>query len=57
MTGVLVHPDPEALAFVDVALARGFSVPQDLSVIAYDDEVAHMFNSAFTAVAPPRNVG
>jgi len=54
VTGMLVHPDPEALAFVDVAMTRGISVPEDLSVIAYDDEVARMFTPAFTAVAPPR---
>jgi DNA-binding LacI/PurR family transcriptional regulator len=53
-TALLVHPDAEAMAFVDLALARGISVPGDLSVIAYDDEVAELFTPALTAVSPPR---
>ncbi|MEZ3160771.1 substrate-binding domain-containing protein [Microbacterium sp. BWT-B31] len=54
VTALLVHSDPEAMAFVDLALNRGISVPGDLSVIAYDDEVAELFAPALTAVAPPR---
>ena len=42
------------MAFVDLALNRGISVPDDLSVIAYDDEVAQLFTPALTAVSPPR---
>lgn len=54
VTALLVHSDPEAMAFVDLALNRGISVPDDLSVIAYDDEVARLFTPALTAVSPPR---
>ncbi|QAY60246.1 DeoR family transcriptional regulator [Microbacterium protaetiae] len=54
VTGLLVHSDPEAMALIDLALARGLSVPDDLSVIAYDDEVASMFTPPLTAVRPPR---
>lgn len=54
-TALLVHSDPEAIAVVEYALARGISVPRDLSVIAYDDEVAQLFNPALTAVSPPRS--
>lgn len=53
-TALLVHPDAEAMAFADLALARGIRVPEDLSIIAYDDEVAAMFSPALTAVRPPR---
>jgi DNA-binding LacI/PurR family transcriptional regulator len=53
-TALLVHPDAEAMAFADLALARGIRVPGDLSIIAYDDEVAAMFSPALTAVRPPR---
>lgn len=53
-TALLVHSDPEAIAIVEHALARGISVPEDLSVVAYDDEVAQLFNPALTAVSPPR---
>ncbi|MBO0979709.1 substrate-binding domain-containing protein [Microbacterium sp. SD291] len=54
VTGLLIHSDPEAMAFIDIALNRGISVPDDLSVIAYDDEVARLFTPALTAVSPPR---
>ena len=54
VTGVLVHSDPEAMAIVDLALNRGISVPADLSVIAYDDEIARLHTPALTAVSPPR---
>jgi DNA-binding LacI/PurR family transcriptional regulator len=55
VTGLLVHSDPEAMAVVDLALLRGIAVPQELSVVAYDDEVAQLFSPALTAVAPPRS--
>lgn len=54
VTALVVHSDPEAMAFVDLAMDRGISVPGDLSVIAYDDEVAELFSPALTAVSPPR---
>lgn len=54
VTGVLIHPDAVALAIVDLALARGLSIPGDLSVIAYDDEIARLGSPALTAVHPPR---
>ncbi len=54
VTALVVHSDPEAMAFVDLALNRGISVPDDLSIVAYDDEVAQLFTPALTAVAPPR---
>lgn len=55
VTALLVHSDREAMAIIDVALARGLSVPEDLSVVAYDDEVADLFTPALTAVTPPRS--
>ena len=54
VTAILVHSDPEAMAFVDLALNRGIAVPGDLSIVAYDDEVAELFTPALTAVSPPR---
>jgi DNA-binding LacI/PurR family transcriptional regulator len=54
VTALLVHSDREAMAIVDLALARGLVVPRDLSVVAYDDEFAELFTPALTAVAPPR---
>lgn len=54
-TALLVHSDPEAMAIVQRCEERGLSVPRDLSVIAYDDEVAGLFSPALTAVRPPRH--
>ncbi|WP_337062956.1 LacI family DNA-binding transcriptional regulator, partial [Kineococcus sp. G2] len=53
-TALLVHSDPDAIAFVQRCEARGLSVPGDLSVVSYDDEVAGLFRPALTAVRPPR---
>lgn len=53
-TALLVHSDPEASAVVQEAMDRGLSVPGDLSVVSYDDEVAGLFSPAMTAVRPPR---
>ena len=54
LTALLVHSDPEAMAIIDLALNRGISVPDDLSIVAYDDEIAQLFSPALTAVSPPR---
>ncbi|HWR86363.1 MAG TPA: substrate-binding domain-containing protein [Rhodoglobus sp.] len=54
VTALLVHSDPEAMAVVDVALSRGIAVPGQLSIIAYDDEIARLFTPALSAVSPPR---
>jgi len=53
-TALLVHADAEAMAIVQRCEARGISVPGDISVVAYDDEVAGLFSPALTAVRPPR---
>lgn len=53
-TALLIHADPEANAIVQYCQNIGVSVPSDLSVIAYDDEVASLFSPALTAVRPPR---
>jgi len=53
-TALLVHADTEAMALVQRVEERGLSVPGDLSVVAYDDEVAGLFSPPLTAVRPPR---
>ncbi len=55
VTGVFVHNDTHASALVDAALARGVRVPEDLSVIAYDDVVANLAAVPLTAVGPPKH--
>lgn len=53
-TALLVHADREAIAIVQHCQQAGVAVPGELSVIAYDDEVAELFSPALTAVRPPR---
>lgn len=58
VTAVLAHPDNIAIQVLQRARQRGLVVPDDLSVIAYDDEFAGLADIPLTAVAPPReNVG
>ncbi|MCL1840275.1 MAG: substrate-binding domain-containing protein [Propionibacteriaceae bacterium] len=55
-TALLVHSDREAMALVGLMETAGLRVPQDVSVVAYDDEVASMFIPALTAVRPAREM-
>jgi DNA-binding LacI/PurR family transcriptional regulator len=58
VSAVLVHNDVDAIMIVQQLLNRGVHVPGDLSVIAYDDEVAALADTPLSAVAPPkREVG
>ncbi|MCL2515149.1 MAG: substrate-binding domain-containing protein [Microbacteriaceae bacterium] len=54
-TALLVHPDGQALQFVQHCVDRGIRVPDDLAVVAYDDEVAHLGSPPITAVRPPKS--
>jgi DNA-binding LacI/PurR family transcriptional regulator len=53
-TALLVHADQAAASITQRCETRGLSVPGDLSVVAYDDEVAELFTPPLTAVRPPR---
>lgn len=53
-TALLVHADAVAIALVQRCEERHLSVPGDLSVVAYDDEIAGLFSPPLTAVRPPR---
>ncbi|WRH26321.1 DeoR family transcriptional regulator [Arthrobacter sp. JZ12] len=54
-TALLVHADTQAVALVQHCLDRGISVPGELSVVAYDDEVAYLAEPAISAVRPPKH--
>lgn len=54
-TALLVHSDPEAVALLQFCSDHGIRVPEDLAVVAYDDEVASMAEPALTAVRPPKS--
>ncbi len=54
-TATLVHSDQTALAMVQHARRRGWRIPQDMSVIAYDNAIAEMADPPLTAVSPPKD--
>jgi DNA-binding LacI/PurR family transcriptional regulator len=53
-TAAVVHSDQEAILMVQRLRGHGVRVPEDLSVIAYDDEVAAFAEVPLTAVAPAK---
>lgn len=53
-TGILVHNDEDAIALAQAARTRGLNVPGDISLVAYDDEVAKLCDVPLTAVGPPK---
>ncbi len=53
-TGMLIHSDPQALLVQQNALDRGWVLPDDLAIIAYDDEVAENGEPPITALRPPK---
>lgn len=55
VTAVLVHPDDQAILLVESAQGRGLTVPGDLAVVAYDDDIAGLASVPLTAVEPPRH--
>lgn len=53
-TALLVYPDDFALTVAESARAIGVDIPTELSLIAYDDEIAELAELPLTAVAPPK---
>lgn len=57
-TAVLVHTDVHAARLVEMAVDLGIRVPEDLAVVAYDDDIAALALVPLTAVtAPGRDLG
>ncbi|MCS7477699.1 GntR family transcriptional regulator [Umezawaea endophytica] len=54
VTAVFCHGDRDAAALVVAVRRLGLSVPGDLAVVAYDDEVAEVGDVPLTAVSPPK---
>ncbi|WP_239170049.1 substrate-binding domain-containing protein [Actinoplanes xinjiangensis] len=55
LTGLIVHSDPQAIIVARNAADQGIRVPDDLAIVSYDDEVAHLAEPALTAIRPPKN--
>jgi DNA-binding LacI/PurR family transcriptional regulator len=51
----LVHNDMDALSLVRQLRGRGISIPEDLAIVTYDDEVAALADIPLTAVSPPKS--
>lgn len=51
---LLVHSDREAVSLVCRCQERGIRVPEDLAVVAYDDEVAGLADPAVSAIRPAK---
>jgi len=54
-TALIVHSDPHAIAVAQTCAEQGLRIPEDIALISYDDEVAHLAEPALTAVRPPKN--
>lgn len=50
----LVHTDADAVRFAQMVRSRGLRIPDDIAIIAYDDEIAALADPPLTAVAPPK---
>ncbi|GAA2514750.1 LacI family transcriptional regulator [Winogradskya humida] len=53
-TALIVHSDPDAIALSRAAAAHGVHIPDDLALISYDDETAHLGEPPLTAVRPAK---
>ncbi|WP_375385124.1 substrate-binding domain-containing protein [uncultured Microbacterium sp.] len=53
-TALLILSDPQAVAFEQHCADRGVRIPDDIAIVAYDDEVARLGHPAITAVRPPK---
>ncbi|PZG02927.1 LacI family DNA-binding transcriptional regulator [Micromonospora deserti] len=53
-TALIVHGDPDAMSIAQYCAEQGVSIPDDLALVSYDDEVAHLAEPALTAVRPPK---
>jgi DNA-binding LacI/PurR family transcriptional regulator len=53
-TALVVHSDPDAISVTQYCGERGISVPHDLALVSYDDEVAHLGQPPLTAIRPAK---
>ncbi|GAA1749319.1 LacI family DNA-binding transcriptional regulator [Luedemannella helvata] len=55
VTALIVHSDPDAVSVAQFCAERGVNIPDDLAIVSYDDEVAHLAEPPLTAVRPPKS--
>ncbi|WP_328432393.1 LacI family DNA-binding transcriptional regulator [Streptomyces sp. NBC_00453] len=54
VTALIVHSDPDAISIAQYLSEQGVAIPDDIALVGYDDEVAHLAEPAITAVRPPK---
>lgn len=54
-TALLCHGDEDALVLLQHSRSHGVRIPDDLSIVAYDDELAQLADPPLTAVAPDKH--
>ena len=55
VSALIVHGDPDAMSVAQYCAEHGVSIPDDLAIVSYDDEVAHLAEPSLTAVRPPKS--
>lgn len=55
VTALIVHSDPHAIAVTRICAELGIGIPDDLAMVSYDDEIAHLADPALTAIRPSKN--
>jgi DNA-binding LacI/PurR family transcriptional regulator len=55
ITALIVHSDPDAMSVARFCVEHRVVIPDDLALVSYDDEVAHLAEPALTAVRPPKS--
>ncbi|WP_233624595.1 substrate-binding domain-containing protein [Actinoplanes sp. ATCC 53533] len=55
ISALIVHSDPHAIRVAQICAEAGLSIPDDLALVSYDDEIAHLGEPALTAIRPPKN--
>lgn len=53
-TAALVHSDPQAVLLQQFAADRGWALPDELAIVAYDDEIAEGADPPLTALRPAK---
>ena len=54
ITALIVHSDPDAISVAQYLTEQGARIPDDMALVSYDDEIAHLAHPAITAVRPPK---
>lgn len=56
ITALVIHSDPDAMSVAQYCAEQGIRIPEDLAIVTYDDEIAHLAEPAMTAIRPPKGM-